>query len=263
MLEYDKKISDTVLAVKNAWNSLQNFAILLQKAKKNFEDFLKNYPTDGFYEVLCSYKLLDIYFPPCLHLSKEKNKRILSLLSENQQENIEQVEQIIFKTYNDEFLISLVEEWKGLVKIERVPILQEGVQAYLNSCYYSCNTTLLSQMGGIISDNDTKFSDCGIEAVIERLNELKELENEQRSKRKVSNEKEMLKKHLLINLQGSLCAFALYCLDYLYKSDKVDQKILDNVANRNKVLHGEMCNFGTKTMALKTIIAIDLLIHIP
>lgn len=253
--EYDKKICDF-------FDALQNFAGILENVKKHFLDFAAHYSVDGLYEVLCSYMLLDIYYPPCLYLSREQSKQIVLLLSNGQNtSNIERVEQIIFEKYNDELIVCLTQKWKSLVQEERFPILQEGVHAYLNGYYYACNTTLLSQVGGIIVDNDLKFSECNLNTVIQKLETL---ENEQKSNNKnITSEKNTLQRHLLINLQGSLCAFAIYCSDYLYSSGNISQKILDNVANRNKVLHGETCNFGTKVMALKTIITIDLLIHLP
>ena len=87
--------------------------------------------------------------------------------------------------------------------------------------------------------------------------------NEYQKGKKRSAEKNIAERHFLVNLQGSLFAFAQYFRNCIYARDEVDPIIIQNVANRNKVLHGEDCSFGTKIKALKTIICTDMLIHLP
>ncbi|MBE6070199.1 MAG: hypothetical protein E7211_21285 [Clostridium lundense] len=237
---------------------IHSFSEIHSRIKYLFEHF----PADGLYQVLCSYKLLDIYYPPCFLLTNEQNREIFSLLTDsNAQDAITYVEQTIWGVYDNQAIQTILKGWNTKVNEMRYPILEEGIQAYLNGCYYSCNAVLLSQLGGIITDNDVAFSQSDIEDVIKRLDQLK---NEQEASGKHPNkEKNILQRHLLINLQGSLCAFAEYCSKYIFSSGNVNQSILDHVANRNKVLHGEMCNFGNRAMALKTIILLDTIIDLP
>ena len=84
-----------------------------------------------------------------------------------------------------------------------------------------------------------------------------------KKKKKTDSEKNILERHLMINIQATLCVFAEYFKKYVFSSGDVDANIINNVANRNKVLHGEDCGFGSKSKALKTIIGIDLLIKLP
>lgn len=231
-------------------------------------NFVNNFPVDGLYECLCSYCLLEIYYPPCLYLSAKQTKDVFLILSEGT-DNAHKLkaENIIQDAYNDELIAQLIKSWETRVSKERFPVLEEGVQCYFDEKYYACNALLLTQIGGIIRDNEKTFTQYDLEEITSRLNylceeqmeDIKDAENRQTI---VKSEKNTARRHLLINLQGSLCAFTEYFSKYLYSSTK-KSIILENVANRNKVLHGEWCEFGTKKTALKTIIAVDLLINLP
>ena len=179
-------------------------------------------------------------------------------------------ESIIQVAYDDELIARLLKNWGVRVSPKRFPILAEGIQCYFERKYYACNALLLTQIGGIIRDNEKVFRQYDIEGITSRLNYLYEeqldviKDSEAKDKKAiVKSEKNTARRHLLINLQGSLCAFAKYFSEYLYSTGAVKSTILENVANRNKVLHGEWCEFGTKRTALKTIISVDLLINLP
>lgn len=257
-----EKISAVMNTFDKVGETLVHILMSFDEIKKKISDYIENFPTEGLYQCLCSYRLLDIYFPPCLYLSAEKTKDILSILSEGAtDERRLQVENIIQTAYNDELIAQLLNYWKVVVAPKRISVLAEGIQCFFEKKYYACNALLLTQIGGIITDNDKTLKQYEVEKITSRLDDLIE---EQKSANKVpSAEKNIAQRHLLINLQGSLCAFANYFSEYLYSSGNVSPEILRNVANRNKVLHGEYCEFGSKLIALKTIIALDLLIRLP
>lgn len=259
-------ISEKVFAAMDTFEKMEEMFVHLlmtfDEIKRKSYDFVKNFPTDGLYQYLCSYHLLDIYYPPCLYLSASQTKDVFLLLSEGAtDEHILQVENIIQDAYKDELIAQLLSNWKKVVVLKRIPVLAEGIQCFFEKKYYACNALLLTQVGGIIEDNDQTLRQCDVEKITLRLNDL--IEEQKRDNKTPSAEKNIAQRHLLINLQGSLCAFAEYFSKYLYSSGNVNPTILRNVANRNKVLHGEYCEFGTKLTALKTIIALDLLINLP
>nr|WP_326184530.1 hypothetical protein [uncultured Oscillibacter sp.] len=181
---------------------LENFDTI----RKKLSDFVENFPVDGLYEVLCSYQLLDIYYPPCLHLSLEQTKEVFELLSKGHTPEIRsQVEQIIQEVYSDELITHLLAEWEGKVKSERFPILQEGIQSYFNGAYYASNAVLLTQVGGIISDNELKFSECDMVTITQKLDSL--IAEQKSHGKTVEKEKNTLQRHLLINCKR-LCALS-------------------------------------------------------
>lgn len=254
-----RKVEEAFARTSSAFNEI---------SEKIF-NFVNNFPVDGLYEYLCSYCLLEIYYPPCLYLSAKQTKDVFFILSEGTDDaHKSKAESIIQDAYNDELIAQLLKNWETRVSKKRFPILAEGIQCYFDKKYYACNALLLTQIGGIIRDNDKTFKQCDIEEITsrvkhlydEQMGDIKDSENKNAI---VMSEKNTAQRHLLINLQGSLCAFTEYFLKYLYSSGKIEPIILENVANRNKVLHGEWCEFGTKKTALKTIIAVDLLINLP
>lgn len=269
----NQKINTIVDKVQQLTESLPLVVNILNEISETFLKFSEQLSTDGIYEVVCSNLLLKIYYPPCLYLTRDQTKRVIDLLSDSENtESLPQVEAIIQTQYNNELVEKMLLKWKSKTKPQRFLILQEGIQSYINGFYYASNALLLTQIGGIISDNEFIFQQTGGTTLIERLKALQEeqrtmLEANGNSASKVrsilSSEKNKARRHLLINLQGSLCAFAKYFVTYLYRSGDVDFEILSSVANRNKVLHGDQCNFGNKEMALKTIIAVDILINLP
>lgn len=262
----ENNFSEKILAAMDTFERMEemfaHFLMSFDEVKKKVFDFVENFPTEGLYQSLCSYNLLDIYYPPCLYLSASQTKDVFFILSEGTtDEYLLQVENIIQEAYNDELIAQLFSNWKKVVVPKRIPVLAEGIQCFFEQKYYACNALLLTQIGGIIEDNDQTLKQCEVEAITLRLNNL--IEEQKRDNKTPSAEKNIAQRHLLINLQGSLCAFAEYFSKYLYSSGTVSPTILRNVANRNKVLHGEYCEFGTKLTALKTIIALDLLINLP
>lgn len=241
----------------------------LMRLARKFTTLLKNFPVDGLYECLCSYRLLEIYYPPCLYLSDKQTKDVFLILSEGTDDAHKlKAESIIQDAYNDGLITQLLKSWETRVSKKRFPVLAEGVQCYFDEKYYACNALLLTQIGGIIRDNERVFKQYDINEITSRLDYLYEeqmeaIKDAENKEAIGKSEKNTARRHLLINLQGSLCAFTEYLSKCLYSSGKIEPTILENVANRNKVLHGDWCEFGTKKTALKTIIAVDLLINLP
>lgn len=233
-------------------------------ACSNFLKKLEEFPIEGVYEASASKALSKIYYPPCMCLSYEQNIEVVKILGCNDnpsQEDIENIELIIFDVYTDDKIRELLTSWKEIMRPQRWDIVNEAIETYFNGHYYACNALLLSQYDGIIVDNENAFNDFQLDRIVQRLDILINMQNEK--KKKTDSEKNILERHLMINLQATLCVFAEYFKKYVFSSGDVDANIINNVANRNKVLHGEDCGFGSKSKALKTIIGIDLLIKLP
>lgn len=244
----------------------------IEVANKIFDDIsksIKSFPVDGFFEVICSFLLVENYYPPCLYLSKEQQFNVIELLLNHDNTSVEQT---IFSTYNEQIIQEMCNNWCKKISEERRPILLEAVDCYIDGKYYSCNALLLSQYGGIIRENNAYFMHNSVDDFPERLEKLKgeqeELIKEKQKTDKdinriINSEKNIAQRHARINLHGSLYAFEQYFTKYVYQGGNISKTIISNVANRNKVLHGEDCDFGTKIKALKTIICIDMLINLP
>lgn len=267
-INLSEKVSVLIDTFDKVDKALANLSTSFEAINTKISDFIEKFPIDGLYQWLCSYRLLEIYYPPCLYLSTKQTKEVFLILSEDTDDiHRFQAESIIQAVYSDELIAQFLINWKTRVSQKRFPVLAEGIQCYFEGKYYACNALLLTQIGGIIRDNDKTFKQCDVEQITSKLNHLIDEQmdalKDPEDKAIIMSEKNVARRHLLINLQGSLCAFAEYFSKYLYSSGKIKNEVLENVANRNKVLHGDWCEFGAKSTALKTIIALDLLINLP
>lgn len=227
------------------------------KIAEGIKNAINRFPIDGFVEVSCSLALVEHNYPPCLRLSGEQQLSIINMLSND---DIESVSELLLSMYNENIVTEIYQSWIGVVKEERAPILREAIECYVAEKYYACNALLLSQFGGIISDNEGVLTDIEF---YDYSTELTSLTNEYQKGKTPTAEKNIVERHFLVNLQGTLYAFAQYFQKCIFSSGNVDPTIIQNVANRNKVLHGEDCSYGTRLKALKSIICTDMLIHLP
>ena len=210
------------------------------KLAEGIKNAIKHFPIDGFFEVSCSLALVEHNYPPCLRLSGEQQISIINMLSND---DAESVSKLLLSVYNENVVTEVYQSWIDVVKEEREPILHEAIECYVAEKYYACNALLLSQFGGIIKDNDKVFNSVEF---YDYTTELSELAREYQKGKYKNAEKNIAERHFLVNLQGSLFAFAKYFRNCIYARDEVDPITIQNVANRNKVLHGEDCSFGTK-----------------
>lgn len=174
-------------------------------------------------------------------------------------DDTESVSELLLSVYNENIVTEIYQSWIGAVKEERAPILREAIECYFTERYYACTALLLSQFAGIILDNEKTLTDIEF---YDYSTELTSLIKEYQQGKTPTAEKNIVERHFLVNLQGTLYAFAQYFQKCIFSSGNVDPTILQNVANRNKVLHGEDCSYGTRIKALKTIICTDMLIHL-
>ena len=227
------------------------------KLAESIRNAIKHFPIDGFVEVSCSLALVEHTYPPCLRLSGEQQISIINMLSND---DTESVSELLLSVYGEEIITDIFQSWECTVKEERIPVLQEAIECYFSKRYYACNALLLSQFGGIILDNEKTLSDIEF---YDYSTELTSLAKEYQKGKTPTAEKNIVERHFLVNLQGTLYAFAQYFQKCIFSSGNVDPTIIQNVANRNKVLHGEDCSYGTRIKALKSIICTDMLIHLP
>ena len=224
---------------------------------EGIKNAIERFPIDGFVEVSCSFALIEHNYPPCLRLSGEQQICIINMLSND---DTGSASELLLSVYGENIITDIYQSWIGVVKEERVPILREAIECYFTEKYYACNALLLSQFGGIILDNEETLTNIEF---FDYSAELTSLANEYQKKKKASAEKNMVERHFLVNLQGTLLAFAQYFQKCIFSSGKLDPIVIQNVANRNKVLYGEDCSYGTRIKALKSIICTDMLIHLP
>lgn len=204
----------------------------------------------------------EIQWPPCLDLSKEKQKEIADIVSSNPKQDIVK---IILEEYNEDTLKRILKRWEqcDYLKKERFLILKEAVDNYICEKYYSCVVLNSSQYGGIINDIESYLKKYpSFEESINRIKEYQELElkdkynQPKRKQRTLESEKNTLERNSRVLLNYMTCVTSQYFENYIYENNPQSNEH----PNRHKILHGVECEFGTQEKALKTILCIDSLI---
>ena len=231
----------------------------------------------GLVDAGCMYKLYDIGYPPCVHLSQAERDEISDLLTYNgdalvlTDEIVEKVVKLIFKSYDESKMVKILESWKNSpqVKQTRLIALEEAINAYNDGRYYSCVAIIMCQIEGIIKDNQIEI-DIIIQspangAAKDRYAKLyAEHEDELNKCNKleyINTPKKRGERQLLMNFTYVNVLFWSYFTEYVYRNidSDTDDRIL-NHPNRNKICHGVDENFGTQEKALKSILCLDALI---
>jgi len=259
-----------------------NFSARLSEILNEIVKTIQSFPLDGFMDAICMMKLYKIGYPPCVHLNQEERELIDKLIkiesndSEICTEIIADVEKIIFLSYNENKIKSIFEYWKKCVYLnkDRLPALEEAMDAYNNHNYYSCVAIVMCQIEGVINENEKylknrfeAFSECSIQ---ERYAELVDGQCEEFCERTKEDAKKFNKnvpklrgeRQILLSFNYITLYFSEYLTKYLYGNFNEKDKRMFNHPNRNKICHGVDIGFGTREKALKSILCIDALIWI-
>ncbi|EOU1742891.1 hypothetical protein LTY04_001116 [Clostridium perfringens] len=227
----------------------------LLEFSKNLDEIIKNI---DFSVLKCTFRLRDIGWLPCLDLTKEEKIEIVNTLQEINEENIKQVNDIIFKHYTDEIIDKIYNEWlkNTYIKKERFELLKQAIECYKNNYFAACVSLITCQYGGIIYETEQYFN--SIPGLRSEINKIK---NEQRQERKkVSSEKNTVDRiYGVSDFQITTMVFNDYFKKYVYCDSKYAK---DNIPNRNGICHGSLINYNTQEHALKSILIVDSLIRL-
>ncbi|MBY0148597.1 hypothetical protein [Neobacillus niacini] len=149
------------------------------------------------------------------------------------------VEKILIQKFNEETIKVILRKWIRLDWLHnRLPILNEGIEAHNNRKFFSSIATLLPQIEGIIVEN---FNHTGW---------LKQ---------------DKLKSYIesLLNEKGTFSfdnAVQLFFFNVVLSSFQHGQ-VLESPLSRHAILHGADTNYGTELNSLRCIILLDYLIE--
>ena len=73
-LASNEKLLSLTDGFRKTEEAIARTASAFYEISEKFINFVDKFPVDGLYEYLCSYRLLEIYYPPCLYLSAEQTK---------------------------------------------------------------------------------------------------------------------------------------------------------------------------------------------
>jgi len=205
--------------------------------------------------ILELYKKIE--WPPCLDLSKEKQKEILDIVNINSNQGISEK---IFEGYDEKTLNKVLARWQKCSYLERdrLLILKEAIENYLCGRYYSCVALNTTQYAGII--NNTKKVMEQYPKLQEKICKIKIQQKELLKRGKGDIEKG--EKFVLEQQQYAIFNYTTLMYNDYFKKYIFSSKLFDKHPNRNKICHGEDINFGNKENALKSILCIDGLIRL-
>lgn len=113
----------------------------------------------------------------------------LYIYSNETNEHIEEIKQIIYEFCDEEFIENLYDSWlkSSVIEKDRLPILREAITLYDQGAYYGAVSLLLCQLSGIINDTydmqksyNKDFSKQEIKPIYEHYNPGKSFEDNKR-----------------------------------------------------------------------------------
>lgn len=274
---------------EKATNFVNGFSRAINETIANFSnavnETIRNIVNSDFFKGLSDFylvsKLYDIGYPPCLHLEQEEIEALRELVTntaieeEYSQNIIDEVEKIIFSSYSESKLNSILEDWKSCEHLNkfRLSALEEAINAYNKQNYFSAVAIITCQIEGVINDNgkhlkklsesnpDNEAVQRHRELVAEQL-EMYEQDDTRTNKfnehiPKLKAERQLFLKFTYINLYA-----ASYFKEFLYGNLCKNDKRLLTHPNRDKICHGVDATFGTQHKALKLILCFDSLIRL-
>lgn len=210
------------------------------------------------YEKYLFLKIADeIGFPIYLEVNSELQDRLIFSYRKNgNQCNKIEMRQTIMDYYNDEYIEHILNGIKNVhvFNIERVELIEEGIETYQFGFYGSSASLFVSQLSGMIMDVHKELS------AFHRFSndEKKELLNIFNQNCKVDSEKGMLLQIIDTQPQDFMIWYRVvqYFLNIVYATKK------NNIAaqpNRNLICHGKQTNYNTKEMNIKLILCMDII----
>ena len=226
----------------------------------NFAPMLKAF-SEAMIPIKYIHLLERLKWPLFLINDEELRDKILSACSAD--EDAVAVKEIVFAYCNEDFLLSLEEDWYACSAINqnRKPILSEALQMHKQGFYYASVSILMCQLYGIAADIDNLAKENGLSLSQEDKEFMaKHFEVDVHY---INNEKGRLLQSLMLTESGVLLWNAMgdYIKNVTLYSGK-DYSHIENQPLRNKIGHGDQLNFGTKEHSLKAILTIDMMIQL-
>ena len=194
----------------------------------------------------------------------------LYIYSNETDEHIEEIKQIIYEFCDKEFIENLYDSWlkSSVIEKDRLPILRESITLYDQGKYYGAVSLLLCQLSGIINDTyaiqksyNKNFSKQEVKPIYEHYNPGKSYEDNKKGIRESSEKTRLL--WFLSDTSGGGLLYWMAAIEYLYNIVLTSEESMNQSEHpcRNKVCHGIQLNYGTKEHALKAILSVDLIIQ--
>ena len=196
---------------------------------------------------------------------------LISLLEpyvNNNNFNSEQLTNDILSFLTNEYIEALCMKWEqyDVIQSQRLPVLKEAVQLFLDGYYYGCTALSSCQLYGIISDIYQLQLTSSKGIIEENLELIFEYYNYNSQKTKSDYIKKHEKNQLLVIYAHAESGFFYWkaCVDYLHNTILTSKTEMaqSNHPCRNKICHGIQLNFGTREHAVKSILAIDMIIKL-
>ena len=146
-----------------------------------------------------------------------------------------------------------------------IPILEEAITLYIREMYYGRVSFFACQLNGIITDTYEMQRSYGkdfdledIKLAYRNFNPKKEIPQ------RIKKDSERTQLLWFITDAEERIVYWIKAIEYIYNivltsEDSMNQS---NHPCRNKICHGIQLNFGTKEHALKSILAIDMMIRL-
>lgn len=146
-----------------------------------------------------------------------------------------------------------------------IPILEEAITLYIREMYYGSVSVFACQLNGIITDTYEMQRSYGkdfdledIKLAYRNFNPKKEIPQ------RIKKDSERTQLLWFITDAEERIVYWIKAIEYIYNivltsEDSMNQS---NHPCRNKICHGIQLNFGTKEHALKSILAIDMMIRL-
>lgn len=206
-----------------------------------------------------------INFPIYFEMDTELQDRILDVCdanigTEDEPYPIAEIKQCIFDYYDNNMLSVILKTWfdQEWINRERKPALKEALEVYEEGRYYSTASILMCQLGGLINE----LYDCThMKQFISREDKKEILSSYNITK--PESEKSKVIQMMSVQTSGAYLWYnsAEYFMHYTYSSSK-DMTNFEYDPGRHKICHGEQTNHGTWEHALKTILAVDIVIQL-
>lgn len=204
----------------------------------------------------------EINFPIYFEVDTELQDKILDIYdgAVGEPYPAEEMKQCIFDYYDTDMLSVILNTWiqQEWIKEERKAALKEAIEVYDEGRYYSAGSILMCQLGGLI----TELYDYTHTNQLITLAEKKEVLSMYNIKRD-DGEKAKIVQMMSMQQSGIYLWYnsAEYFMNFIYSSSKNMEKF-EYDPGRNKICHGIQTNYGTKEHALKSILAVDIVIQL-
>lgn len=199
-------------------------------------------------------------------------------LNENNEEYISNIKtsadftDMLIDECDADFIGNLEENWKNstFISEERRQLLIETLNLYKNESYAGCVALAATQSNGLTNDLNEKFSN--IDEVLDKESWKDEYQYLHRNSSDNEAEKAFINRdkkdktklvNFMYNLRFGKIIYGIaieYLNDVIFTSDPAVSN--DENPHRNKICHGEQVNFATQGHAIKSILALDILVRL-